>query len=301
MNIREEIAQLKKEKDAIILAHYYVNPEVQEIADYVGDSFYLSKIAAKEPQKTIVYCGVHFMGESGCLLCPDKTVLMPSPEADCPMAHMVTKAEVEAAKAKYDDLAVVCYINSTAEIKSWSDVSVTSANAVKIVKNLPQKNILFIPDKNLGRFVAQQVPEKNFIFVNGCCPVHDVIPVSEIRTLKEEHPDAAILVHPECNEEVCAMADYIGSTSGIIEAATNRKETEFIIGTEIGVEYELIKRNPDKTFYFPKTQPICKDMKFITLEKILHVLKTGENRASVDEEQAKAAANTLSRMLELAK
>lgn len=301
MNIREEIEALKKEQDAIILAHYYVNPEVQEIADYVGDSFYLSKVAAHEPQKTIVYCGVHFMGESGCLLCPDKTVLMPSPEADCPMAHMVSKAEVEEARAKYDDLAVVCYINSTAEIKSWSDVSVTSANAVKIVKNLPQKNILFIPDKNLGRFVAQQVPEKNFLFVNGCCPVHDVISADEIKALKAEHPNAFILVHPECNKEVCDMANYIGSTSGIIDFATNYNASEFIIGTEIGVEYELKKRNPDKQFYFPKTQPICRDMKFITLEKILHVLKTGENRASVDEHRADAARNTLSRMLELAK
>ena len=301
MNIREEIETLKQEKDAIILAHYYVNPEVQEIADYVGDSFYLSKIAAGQPNKTIVYCGVHFMGESGCLLCPDKNVLMPSPEADCPMAHMVTKAQVEEAKAKYDDLAVVCYINSTAEIKSWSDVSVTSANAVKIVKNLSNKNILFIPDKNLGRFVAEQVPEKNFIFVDGCCPVHDVIPTEEIRALKAEHPAAAVLVHPECNKEVCAMADYIGSTSGIIEAASSRPETEFIIGTEVGVLYELQKRNPDKTFYFPKSEPICRDMKFITLEKILHVLKSGENRVSVDEAQADAARNTLSRMLELAK
>ena len=301
MNIIKEIQKLKEEKDAIILAHYYVEPEVQEIADYVGDSFYLSKIAAGQPNQTIVYCGVHFMAESGCLLCPDKNVLMPSPDADCPMAHMVTKAEVEEARAKYDDLAVVCYINSTAEIKSWSDVSVTSANAVKIVKNLPHQNILFIPDKNLGRFVAAQVPEKNFIFVNGCCPVHDVISAEEIRDLKQEHPEALLLVHPECNKEVTDMADYIGSTSGIIDFATKKEASEFIIGTEIGVEYELKKQNPDKAFYFPKTQPICRDMKFITLEKIRDVLKTGENRASVNEAQATAASKTLTRMLELAK
>ncbi|MBQ1252287.1 MAG: quinolinate synthase NadA [Firmicutes bacterium] len=301
MNIKEEIQKLKEEKDAIILAHYYVEPEVQEIADYVGDSFYLSKIAAGQPNQTIVYCGVHFMAESGCLLCPDKNVLMPSPDADCPMAHMVTKAEVEEARAKYDDLAVVCYINSTAEIKSWSDVSVTSANAVKIVKNLPHRNILFIPDKNLGRFVAAQVPEKNFIFVNGCCPVHDVISAEEIRDLKQEHPEALLLVHPECNKEVTDMADYIGSTSGIIDFATKKEASEFIIGTEIGVEYELKKQNPDKEFYFPKTQPICRDMKFITLEKIRDVLKTGKNRASVNEAQATAASKTLTRMLELAK
>jgi len=159
MEIREEILKWKEEKDAVILAHYYVNADIQEIADYVGDSFQLSKIAAGLSNRTLVYCGVHFMGESGCLLSPEKQVLLPDPEADCPMAHMVTKEEVEKARREYDDLAVVCYINSTAEIKSWSDVSVTSANAVKIVRNLPNKNVLFIPDRNLGRFVAEQVPE----------------------------------------------------------------------------------------------------------------------------------------------
>ena len=161
MTIQEEIKKRKEEKGAVILAHYYVRPEVQEIADYIGDSFYLSKVAVELENPIIVYCGVSFMGESGCLLNPQKKVLMPDLSADCPMAHMVRKEDVDAAREKYEDLAVVCYINSTAEIKSWSDVSVTSANAVKIVKNLPNKNILFIPDKNLGRYVAAQVPEKN--------------------------------------------------------------------------------------------------------------------------------------------
>lgn len=301
MTIQEEIKRLKEEKDAVILAHFYVRPEVQEVADYIGDSFNLSKIAAGLSNRILVYCGVSFMGESGCLLSPEKKVLMPDLKADCPMAHMVTKEEVDAARAAYEDLAVVCYINSTAEIKSWSDVSVTSANAVQIVRNLPNKNILFIPDKNLGRFVAAQVPEKNVITVKGFCPVHEAIQAEEIRELKALHPQAEILVHPECSEEVTGLADYAGSTSGIIQYATASEKTEFIIGTEVGVRYELEKRNPEKKFYFPKTEPVCQDMKLITLEKILDVLKREGNAASVAEEQAEAAKQTLTRMLELAK
>ena len=285
MTIQEEIKKRKEEKGAVILAHYYVRPEVQEIADYIGDSFYLSKVAAELENPIIVYCGVSFMGESGCLLNPQKKVLMPDLSADCPMAHMVRKEDVDAAREKYEDLAVVCYINSTAEIKSWSDVSVTSANAVKIVKNLPNKNILFIPDKNLGRYVAAQVPEKNVMLVDGCCPIHEAISADEIRQLKAEHPEAEILVHPECCEEVNAMADYIGSTSGIIQYVTASEKKEWIIGTEVGVRYELEKKNPDNQFYFPKTEPVCQDMKLITLEKILHVLDTEENQACVAENQ----------------
>lgn len=301
MTIQEEIQKIKEDKQAVILAHYYVRPEVQEIADYIGDSFYLSKIAEKLENPIIVYCGVSFMGESGYLLCPDKKVLMPDIKADCPMAHMVLKEEIAKAREAYEDLAVVCYINSTAEIKSWCDVSVTSANAVKIVKNLPNKNILFVPDKNLGRYVASQVPEKNVMLVKGYCPIHESVRASEIRELKEMHPEAEILVHPECCEAVTSMADYLGSTSGIIDYATASEKTEFIIGTEIGVKYELEKRNPGKSFYFPKTEPVCEDMKMITLEKILHVLKTEENQATVIKENREAARATLDRMLELAK
>lgn len=300
MTIQEEIGKLKEERDAVILAHYYVEPEVQAIADYIGDSFYLSKIAAGLPNRTLVYCGVSFMGESGCLLSPQKQVLMPDAEADCPMAHMVTKEEVEAARQSYEDLAVVCYINSTAEIKSWADVCVTSANAVTIVRNLPNKNILFIPDKNLGRFVAEQVPEKNVILVKGYCPIHENIRAEELKKLAAEHPAAEILVHPECGEEVTRMADYVGSTSGIIKYAAASETKEFIIGTEVGVRYELERQNPEKSFYFPETLPVCRDMKRITLEKVLLVLKTGENKAFVDPTQAEAAKKTLTRMLELA-
>lgn len=300
MTKQEEIKQLKLEKDAVLLAHYYVPAEVQEIADYVGDSFYLSKVASKLTNKVLVFCGVSFMGESGKLLNPDKAVLMPDASADCPMAHMVTKAEIDDVRARYEDLAVVCYINSTAEIKSWSDVCVTSANAVQIVKKLPNQNILFIPDKNLGRYVAAQVPEKNVMLVKGYCPVHEEMKVKEIQELKQLHPLAEVLAHPECNASVLSIADYIGSTTGILKQAAASNAKEFIIATEIGVRYELEKQNPKKTFYFPKTEPVCMDMKKITLDGILHVLRTGENGAAVASNIAEPSKATLNRMLELA-
>ena len=300
MTKQEEIKQLKLEKDAVLLAHYYVPAEVQEIADYVGDSFYLSKVASKLTNKVLVFCGVSFMGESGKLLNPDKAVLMPDASADCPMAHMVTKAEIDDVRARYEDLAVVCYINSTAEIKSWSDVCVTSANAVQIVKKLPNQNILFIPDKNLGRYVAEQVPEKNVMLVKGYCPVHEEMNVKEIQELKQLHPLAEVLAHPECNASVLSIADYIGSTTGILKQAAASNAKEFIIATEIGVRYELEKQNPKKTFYFPKTEPVCMDMKKITLDGILHVLRTGENGAAVASNIAEPSKATLNRMLELA-
>lgn len=302
MTIQEEIQQLKKEKNAVILAHYYVKPEVQEIADYIGDSYFLSKKAVELEQQTIVFCGVSFMGESTKLLNPQKNVLMPEPTADCPMAHMVDKAVVDAARAEYEDLAVVCYINSTAEIKSWSDVCVTSANAVKIVKNLPNKNILFIPDRNLGHYVASQVPEKNFLYNEGYCPRHEFMSAEEFAELKKEHPKAEILVHPECNGDIIKQADYIGSTSGIIEYAKNSSSDEFIIGTVMGVIYKLKQVREDAKFYFPKTDPICINMDKITLEHVRHVLQSNENQVSMPEETvARQAEKTLSRMLELAK
>ena len=299
--LSRRIGDLKREKNAVILAHYYTTPEVQAVADFLGDSLALSVRAQSVDADIILFAGVHFMAETAKVLCPEKKVLMPDASADCPMAHMVTKAEVDAAREAYEDLAVVCYINSTAEIKSWSDVSVTSANAVQIVRNLPNQNILFIPDQNLGRFIAAQVPEKNIILVNGYCPIHQNISPAEVQELKDAHPNAEVLVHPECPEAVTKLADYIGSTTGIIKHATESEKQEFIIGTEIGVLYELKKRNPDKTFYFPKTAPTCRDMKLITLEKVLHVLQTEENQASVDRAQAEAAGNTLTRMLELSK
>lgn len=301
MTKQEEIAKLKAEKNAVILAHYYVEPDVQAVADYVGDSFYLSKLAQGLDNPVIVYCGVGFMGESGKLLSPHKQVLMPDMEADCPMAHMVTKEEIDQARREVDDLAVVCYINSTAEVKTWADVCVTSANAVKVVRALPNRNILFIPDRNLGRYVSQQVPEKNFLLVNGCCPIHSTMKAEELLALKAQHPNAEILVHPECNPEVRAVADYLGSTSGIIQYASKSDKQEFIIGTEVGVRYALEQANPGKQFYFPKTTPICSDMKRITLDKIIHVLRTGENQAYVPASMTEAAGKALEQMLALSK
>ena len=300
MTVREEIEQLKKEKDAVILAHYYVPPEVQEIADYIGDSYYLSKTAVGLSQQMIVFCGVSFMGESAKILNPDKTVLMPDPCADCAMAHMADAETIRRMRERYDDLAVVCYINSTAELKRYSDVCVTSANAVDIVRALPNRDIFFIPDRNLARFVAEQVPEKHFIFNEGCCPVHEQISPEEVQKAKAEHPGAEVLTHPECTEALCRMSDYVGSTSGIIRYAGESSAEEFIVCTENGVRYELEKRYPQKRFYFTQTEPVCRDMKLITLEKVLHVLKTGENEMDVIGKVREEAKRPLARMLELA-
>ena len=301
MTIREEIEQLKKEKNAVILAHYYVRPEVQEIADYVGDSFYLSKVAVGLKEKTIVFCGVSFMGESAKILNPEKTVLMPDMAADCPMAHMASAETIEKIRSEYDDLAVVCYINSTAELKRHSDVCVTSSNAVKIVKALPNKNIFFIPDRNLAHYIAGLVPEKNFIYNEGFCVVHEYMELEEIKAAKEAHPKAEVLSHPECPAKVLELSDFVGSTSEIIDQAGKSDAKEFIICTESGVLYELQKRNPEKKFYFTKTTPICRNMKKVTLEKVLHVLKTGENEVFVDDKLREESRKPLERMLELAK
>ena len=296
-----KIRELKKQKNAMILAHYYAPAEVQKIADYVGDSFYLAKVAKNSTADVIVFCGVAFMGKSAKILNPKKKVLMPDVSADCPMAHMVTEGRIQELREKYDDLAVVCYINSTAELKCQSDVCVTSSNAVKIVKALPNKNILFIPDKNLGRYVAKQVPEKNVILNHGYCPIHVKVSLEEVLQEKKLHPTALVLSHPECEENILNISDYIGSTAEIIDFAKQSEKDEFIICTEDGVEFELIKTNPNKKFYFTKTRPCCVDMKLNTLEKLLRVLETEENAIEVDEETRERALLPLNRMLELAK
>ena len=301
MSIIENINKLKKEKNAVILAHYYVRPEVQDIADYIGDSFYLSKVAAGLTEQTIVFCGVSFMGESAKMLSPGKTVLMPDLTADCPMAHMADAETIRKMRDTYEDLAVVCYINSTAELKQHSEVCVTSANAVKIVKALPNKNIFFIPDRNLAHYIAALVPEKHFIYNEGFCPTHERMQAEEVLRVKEEHPQALVLSHPECREEILKMSDYIGSTSGIINYAAQSEEKEFIICTEEGVSYKLQQDNPDKKFYFPETVPVCPNMKKNTLEKILHVLETGENEVHVSDKLRVNSVKPLERMLELAK
>ena len=300
-DIKSRIESLKKEKNAVILAHYYVPGEVQEIADYIGDSFYLSKIAKDAEQDTIVFCGVSFMGESAKILSPGKQVLMPDITAGCPMAYMAQVEKIEEVRRKYDDVAVVCYINSTGELKKHSDVCVTSANAMKIVQALPNKNIYFIPDENLGRYVASKVTDKHFIFNDGFCPLHKEFSKTDIEKVRKAYPGALLLVHPECRMEVLEDADYIGSTSGIIEYASESDAKEFIIGTEPGVMYELERRNPGKKFYPLVEGKVCPDMKKITLEKVLKCMEEGTGVVEVTEELRNSANASLDRMLELAR
>lgn len=239
-SIKEKIKELKKKNNIVILAHYYVDGEVQEIADYVGDSFFLAKVATTVKQQTILFCGVSFMGESAKILNPQKKVIMADNTADCPMAHMVDIDRIREVRRQYDDVAVVCYVNSTAKIKAESDVCVSSSNAVTIVKKLPNRNIFFIPDNNLARFVAKQVPDKHFIFNDGFCHVHKSIHSEDVAKAKELHPEALVLAHPECTEDTLELADFIGSTSQIIDYATTSPKNVFIICTEIGVFFKLM-------------------------------------------------------------
>lgn len=303
----KRIKELQKEKDVVILAHYYVDGEVQEIADYVGDSFYLSKVATKVPQRNILFAGVTFMGESAKILNPEKTVVMADESADCPMAHMVTPERIAEVRAEHDDLAVVCYVNSTAEIKAVSDVCVTSSNAVRVVKNIPQKNIFFVPDNNLGRYVAEMVPEKNFIFHDGFCHVHKSILAAELRAAKEAQPDALVLTHPECTQDVVEMSDFVGSTSEIIDFATESDAKKFIICTEMGVFFELQQKNPEKKFYSVGHRQFCPNMKKVTIDKVEAVLNRltadgkGVDDIVLSDEIIERAGIPLQRMLELAK
>ena len=297
----QEIEKLKKEKNAVVLAHYYVNDEVQAIADYIGDSYYLAKVAVGLKENTIVFAGVKFMGESAKILNPEKTVLMPDANADCPMAHMAEIERIEEVRKEYDDVAVVCYINSTAELKMHSDVCVTSANAMKIVKALPNKNIFFIPDENFGRYIAEKVPEKNFIFNDGFCHVHKAVTADMVSRAKEAHPEAEVLIHPECTLDVLELADYIGSTSGIIDYATKSDKKEFIISTELGVLYQLKKNNPDKTFFSAGGVQICPNMKKVTLEKVRDCLRDNTGVVEVSDEKREKSLKPFARMLELAK
>ncbi len=299
--VLKKIKDLKKEKNAVILAHYYAPAEVQALADFVGDSYYLAKTAKGTEADVVVFAGVSFMGESAKLLCPDKRVLMPDVSADCAMAHMASAEKIAKMREKYPDLAVVCYINSTAALKCLSDVCVTSSNAVKIVKALPNKNIFFIPDGNLGAFVKEQVPEKNIILNDGFCPIHAAVSAEDVKNAKTKHPSALVLTHPECKAEVRELSDFLGSTADIIAYADNSDASEFIISTEDGVGFALTSANPDKKFYFVKEDFTCADMKLNTPEKVLRVLETFENEVTLDPDTAKAAMLPLERMLELAK
>lgn len=300
-SVQAKIERLKREKNAIILAHYYVDAAVKEIADCVGDSYYLAKRAAETNARTLVFCGVRFMGESAKILNRDKRVLLPDPAADCAMAHMATAEQIERYRQEYSDLAVVCYINSTAALKTHCDVCVTSSNALKIVRALPQKNILLIPDDNLGRFIAAQVPEKNFYFTGGCCPVHAALLPEDVLAVKAAHPQAAVLAHPECKQNVLALADYVGSTAGILAYAQQSAARELIVCTENGVFSDLRAACPGKEFYLPAREMCCSDMKKITLEKVLSCLETGAGEVILNAEIAERAAVPLQAMLQLAR
>lgn len=297
----EKIKKLKEEKDAIILAHYYTEPEVQKIADYVGDSYFLSEKARQVKEKVIVMCGVSFMGESVKLLNKDKIVLLPDMSADCPMAHMATVEKIKEMREKYEDLAVVCYVNSTAELKAHSDVCVTSANALKIAERLPNKNIFFIPDQHLARYISTKLPEKNFIFNEGWCPIHNELTKEELLKAKEKYPNAKVAIHPECPIETVELGDYVGSTSGIIKYVTESDAEEFIICTEDGVLYELQEKNPNKKFYLPKEKFQCVGMKKITFDKIINSLETLEPQVHLKDEIITEANKPLENMLEMAK
>lgn len=299
-SIKKEIEQLKRKKDVVILAHYYVDGQVQELADFVGDSYFLAKKATEVTEKNILFCGVSFMGESAKILNPGKRVVMADGTADCPMAHMLDIDRIAEVRREYADAAVVCYVNSTAEIKAYSDVCVTSSNALRVVRALPNRNIFFVPDENLGRYIASQIPEKNFILNDGFCHVHTSIYKEELLHAKELHPDALVLSHPECRENVLEISDFIGSTSEILSFADSEAK-EFIICTEMGVFYELELKNPNKKFYSVGHRQFCPNMKKISLEKVLYAMETLEPVVEIDEKLRIKAVKPLSRMLELAK
>ena len=303
-----EFEELKARHDAVVLAHYYVEPDAQDLADFVGDSYFLAQKAAALDCKTLVFAGVEFMAESAKLLSPEKRVLMPEPTADCPMAHMLRKDTVDAAREQYgDDLAVACYVNSTNEMKSWSDVCVTSSNAQRIVERLPQEHVLFVPDVHLGHYIQQQVPSKHILFNDGFCPTHEAIEVREVEELLAEYPDAVVCAHPECASWVLEHAHYIGSTSGIIERCVSGEEDEYVICTVYGVLHEIERRVAAagdagrKRFHFPRTTPICPNMSRVTGEKVVACLRDLSGEVFVDERYAEGAKRALRRMLELAK
>lgn len=299
-DIQDEILRLKKEKDICILAHSYQAHEILEIADFTGDSYALSVKAANVSNKNVIMCGVRFMAETVKVLSPEKNVYLANPEAGCAMADMMDKQLISQVKEKYPDYTVVAYINTTSELKTICDVCVTSSSAVQIVKNVESDKILFIPDCNLGAWVAKQVPEKNIKLLNGGCPVHAAIPVSDVEAARKLHPNAKLLVHPECLPEVTALADYVGSTSGIMDYAKKSDEKEFIIGTENSIAEHLQYECPDKRFYVLSSGLICKNMKLTTLVDVLNCMKgCGGEEIVLDDEIIKGAKHCIDEMIRL--
>lgn len=298
--LQEEILRLKKEKDICILAHAYQSHDILEVADYVGDSFGLSEKAAQASQKTVLMCGVRFMAETVKILAPEKKVLLSHPDGDCPMARQFDAEAIKQLKKQYPDHAVVAYVNTTAELKAVCDVCVTSASAVSIVRNMKEKNILFIPDCNLGGWVAKQVPEKHLQLVQGGCPIHAAISREEALVAKEKHPGAQLLVHPECVTDVSDLADYIGSTTGIMDYVKKSSHDEFIIGTENSIVQHLQFECPEKKFHALSKKLVCLDMKLTTLADVYHCVKgDGGEEIILPEEIRVAAKKSLDAMLEL--
>lgn len=294
----KRIKQLKKERNAIILAHNYQRGEVQDIADYVGDSFGLSQKAASSAAKVIVFCGVDFMAESAAILNPDKSVLMPELSAQCPMAAMITPELLRKEKEKYPDAKVVCYVNTPAGVKAESDICCTSSNAIKVVNSLKEEEIIFVPDKNLALYVASHT-EKKIIPWNGYCPTHHLILPGDILLEKEEHPGAEVLVHPECRPDVVALADKVLSTEGMLKYAGLSASKEFIVGTEVGLLHRLKKENPGKTFIPATEYAVCPNMKMTTLQSIIRALERKEHVIKVPEEIRIRAKRALDRMLDV--
>ena len=298
-NLVKDILAWKKKREAVILAHVYQPGEIQDIADFTGDSLFLSQQAAKTKAKVIVFCGVRFMAETASILSPEKIVLLPEIKAGCPLADMAPAEKVKSKIKELPEVVVISYVNSSATVKSLSDYCCTSANAVQIAQSIPaEKEILFLPDMNLADFTARKA-KRNIIPWQGYCPVHNILTKEDVIKVKKLHPKALLLVHPECRPEVCNLADYIGSTRGIIEFASNNPAKEYIIGTELGIFHPLKKNNPEKDFFPASEKMICKDMKLVTLEKILYSLKNLEPQIILPEAIRKKSLKALNRMIEI--
>jgi quinolinate synthase len=297
--IIEKISELKKKHNAVILAHNYQRGEIQDVADFVGDSLGLSQQAAKTDAELIVFCGVHFMAETAALLSPDKTVIMPDEHAGCPMASMITARELKEKKKLYPNAKVVCYVNTTAAVKAESDICCTSSNAVKIVSSFSEdEEIIFVPDKSLGAYVSSCL-DREMMYWEGYCPTHHRILAEQIVKMKSEHPEAEVVVHPECTPDVIALADHVASTTGILNYAHSSNSKEFVIGTELGILHRMKKENPDKTFMPVTPLSDCPNMKLNTLEKLLWSLEDLQFVVTVPENIAVEARKAIQRMLDL--
>lgn len=297
MDYKNEILRLKEERNAIVVAHLYQDGEIQDIADMVGDSFELSRYCADTDKDVIVFCGVHFMAESAKILSPDKTVLLPAPDAGCPMADMADVEGLRKLKERYPEAAVVCYVNTTAAIKAECDICCTSSIAEKVVRSVHNKQIIFLPDRNLGSNIAKQIPEKDFIFWPGFCPTHNALSPMHVAEAREAYPNALLAIHPEVPPEVAELADYVGSTKQIIEYCTKSDKKEFIIGTEEGILHQLKKNNPDKIFHMLKYNFICPNMKKTTMEKLYESLRDMKHEITLDKDIIERASLSLERML----